>query len=85
MEKKSNMDLSAMDADSPLVWIRIDPNVSVLRKAEFEQADFMWQYQFHCERDIVVQQESILALEKFLTPASWLMFTDRTRAVFLIE
>ncbi|KAK1332006.1 hypothetical protein QTO34_007683 [Cnephaeus nilssonii] len=71
-----DMDLSAMDADSPLLWIRIDPDMSVLRKVEFEQADFMWQYQLRYERDVVAQQESILALEKFPTPASRLALTD---------
>ncbi|XP_054946999.1 transcription initiation factor TFIID subunit 2 isoform X9 [Physeter macrocephalus] len=71
-----DMDLSAMDADSPLLWIRIDPDMSVLRKVEFEQADFMWQYQLRYERDVVAQEESILALEKFPTPASRLALTD---------
>lgn len=63
-------------ADSPLLWIRIDPDMSVLRKVEFEQADFMWQYELRYERDVVAQQESILALEKFPTPASRLALTD---------
>uniref|UniRef100_A0A8C7KX46 Transcription initiation factor TFIID subunit 2 n=1 Tax=Oncorhynchus kisutch TaxID=8019 RepID=A0A8C7KX46_ONCKI len=71
-----DMDLSAMDADSPLLWIRIDPDMSILRKVEFEQADFMWQYQLRYERDVVAQEESILALEKFPTPASRLALTD---------
>jgi transcription initiation factor TFIID subunit 2 len=59
-----------------LLWIRIDPDMSVLRKVEFEQSDFMWQYQLRYERDVVAQQESILALEKFPTPASRLALTD---------
>ncbi|KAJ7405005.1 TATA-box binding protein associated factor 2 [Willisornis vidua] len=71
-----DMDLSAMDADSPLLWIRIDPDMSVLRKVEFEQSDFMWQYQLRYERDVVAQEEAILALEKFPTPASRLALTD---------
>uniref|UniRef100_A0A4W3I5N5 Transcription initiation factor TFIID subunit 2 n=1 Tax=Callorhinchus milii TaxID=7868 RepID=A0A4W3I5N5_CALMI len=71
-----DMDLSAMDADSPLLWIRIDPDMSVLRKVEFEQADFMWQYQLRYERDVVAQEESISALAKFPTPASRLALTD---------
>ncbi|PWA22538.1 hypothetical protein CCH79_00018170 [Gambusia affinis] len=71
-----DMDLSAMDADSPLLWIRIDPDMSILRKVEFEQADFMWQYQLRYERDVVAQEEAITALEKFPTPASRLALTD---------
>ncbi|MEQ2168161.1 hypothetical protein GOODEAATRI_011550 [Goodea atripinnis] len=63
-------------ADSPLLWIRIDPDMSILRKVEFEQADFMWQYQLRYERDVVAQEEAITALEKFPTPASRLALTD---------
>lgn len=29
--------------------------MSILRKVEFEQADFMWQYQLRYERDVVAQ------------------------------
>ncbi|XP_061737606.1 transcription initiation factor TFIID subunit 2 isoform X2 [Nerophis ophidion] len=71
-----DMDLSAMDADSPLLWIRIDPDMSILRKVELEQADFMWQYQLRYERDVVAQEEAIFALESFPTPASRLALTD---------
>ncbi|XP_048220089.1 LOW QUALITY PROTEIN: transcription initiation factor TFIID subunit 2-like [Perognathus longimembris pacificus] len=71
-----DMDLSAMDADSPLLWIRIDPDMSLLRKVEFKQSDFMWQYQLLYARDVVAQQDSILALEKFPTPMSRLALTD---------
>lgn len=46
-------------ADSPLLWIRIDPDMSILRKVEFEQADFMWQYQLRYERDVVAQVGSL--------------------------
>ncbi|KAM4864852.1 LOW QUALITY PROTEIN: transcription initiation factor TFIID subunit 2-like, partial [Thomomys bottae] len=76
MNGEVDMDLSAMDADSPLLWIRIDPDMSVLRKVEFEQSDFMWQSQLCYERDVVTQQEPILTLEKFPTPASRLALTD---------
>uniref|UniRef100_A0A8B9HQ24 Transcription initiation factor TFIID 150 kDa subunit n=1 Tax=Astyanax mexicanus TaxID=7994 RepID=A0A8B9HQ24_ASTMX len=71
-----DMDLSAMDSDSPLLWIRIDPDMAILRKVEFEQADFMWQYQLRYERDVVAQEEAISALEKFPTAASRLALTD---------
>lgn len=63
-------------ADSPLLWIRIDPDMAVLRKVELAQADFMWQYQLRYERDVVAQEEAIVALEKFPTAASRLALTD---------
>lgn len=50
--------------------------MSIMRKVEFEQADFMWQYQLRFERDVVAQEEAISALEKFPTPASRLALTD---------
>lgn len=60
---------SFLSADSPLLWIRIDPDMSILRKVEFEQADFMWQYQLRYERDVVAQvgswQEFSVTLQHF--------------------
>ncbi|KAI8520784.1 Transcription initiation factor TFIID subunit 2 [Branchiostoma belcheri] len=71
-----DMDLSAMDADSPVLWIRIDPQLTLVRKVEWQQPDFMWQYQLRYERDIIAQHDSIQALEQFPTPASRLALTD---------
>jgi transcription initiation factor TFIID subunit 2 len=34
--------------------------MSILRKVEFEQADFMWQYQLRFERDVVAQVGPLL-------------------------
>ena len=76
MGKRETRLLSAFSADSPLLWIRIDPDMAVLRKVDSEQADFMWQYQLRYERDVVAQQEAISALERFPTPASRLALTD---------
>lgn len=64
------MDLSAMDADSPVLWIRIDPEMLLLRQVVIEQPDYQWQYQLRYERDVTAQKEAIDALEKFPTPAS---------------
>ncbi|XP_054712299.1 LOW QUALITY PROTEIN: transcription initiation factor TFIID subunit 2-like [Uloborus diversus] len=65
-----DMDLSAMDADSPVLWIRIDPDMLLLRQVVIEQPDYQWQYQLRYERDVTAQKEAIDALEKFPTPAS---------------
>ncbi|GFU31093.1 transcription initiation factor TFIID subunit 2 [Nephila pilipes] len=65
-----DMDLSAMDADSPVLWIRIDPDMLLLRQVVIEQPDYQWQYQLRYERDVTAQKEAIEALEKFPTPAS---------------
>ncbi|XP_076462232.1 transcription initiation factor TFIID subunit 2-like [Babylonia areolata] len=71
-----DMDLSAMDADSPVLWLRVDPDMHLLRQVLWEQPDYMWQYQLKYERDVVAQREAIFALERFPTPATRLALTD---------
>ncbi|XP_013417168.1 transcription initiation factor TFIID subunit 2 isoform X2 [Lingula anatina] len=71
-----DMDLSAMDADSPVLWLRVDADMTILRQVTWEQPDFMWQYQLRYERDVVAQLEAIEALEKFPTPATRMSLTD---------
>ncbi|ESP05566.1 hypothetical protein LOTGIDRAFT_228096 [Lottia gigantea] len=71
-----DMDLSAMDADSPVLWLRLDPELNTLRQCAWEQPDYMWQYQLRYERDVVAQKEAIEALYKFGTPATRLALTD---------
>ncbi|PVD22834.1 hypothetical protein C0Q70_16090 [Pomacea canaliculata] len=71
-----DMDLSAMDADSPVLWLRVDPDMQLLRQVMWEQPDYMWQYQLKFERDVVAQREAIFALEKYPTPNTRLALTD---------
>uniref|UniRef100_A0A2C9LKD2 Transcription initiation factor TFIID subunit 2 n=1 Tax=Biomphalaria glabrata TaxID=6526 RepID=A0A2C9LKD2_BIOGL len=71
-----DMDLTAMDADSPVLWLRLDPDMHLLRTVTFEQPDYMWQYQLRYEKCIVAQFEAIDALGKFPTPPSRLALTD---------
>ncbi|CAG0896679.1 unnamed protein product [Cyprideis torosa] len=63
-----DMDLSQMDADCPVLWIRIDPDMNQFRKVEMEQPDFMWQFQLRYERDVSAQREALVQLEKFPSP-----------------
>lgn len=44
-------------ADSPVLWLRVDPEMTILRDVKWEQPDFMWQYQLKYERDVVAQEE----------------------------
>lgn len=71
-----DMDLSAMDADSPVLWLRIDPDMHLLSQVTWEQPDFMWQYQLKFERDVVAQKEAIIALENYPTAATRKALTD---------
>lgn len=64
-----DMDLSAMD-DSPVLWIRIDPDMQLVRSLDIQQPDFQWQYQLRHERDVTAQCEAARALERFPSLAS---------------
>ena len=70
-----DMDLSAMD-DSPVLWIRLDPEMTLMRAVQIEQPDYQWQYQLRHERDVIAQTEAITALQNHSTPATRLALTD---------
>ncbi|XP_052846628.1 transcription initiation factor TFIID subunit 2 [Drosophila gunungcola] len=70
-----DMDLSAMD-DSPVLWIRLDPEMILLRDLIIEQPDFQWQYQLRHERDVTAQFQAIQALQKYPTNATRQALTD---------
>jgi hypothetical protein len=63
-------------ADSPVLWLRLDPDMTLLRSTFIEQPDYQWQYQLRHERDVTAQMEAISALERYPTPASRLALTD---------
>lgn len=70
-----DMDLTPMD-DSPVLWIRLDPEMTILRSVNIEQPDFQWQFQLRHERDVTAQVEAIQALEKHATLATRVALTD---------
>ncbi|CAB0019585.1 unnamed protein product [Nesidiocoris tenuis] len=63
-------------SDSPVLWIRLDPDMTLVRSCQIDQPDYMWQYQLRHERDVTAQFEAITALEKFPTASSRLALTD---------
>nr|XP_027199421.1 transcription initiation factor TFIID subunit 2-like [Dermatophagoides pteronyssinus] len=65
-----DMDLSAMDQDSPVLWLRIDPEMNLLREVILEQPDYQWLYQLRYERDIIAQLESLAILDNYSTNSS---------------
>lgn len=66
-----DMDLSMMDSnDSPVLWIRIDPDMQILRHIVFEQPDYQWQYQLKFERDVIAQLDSVQVLINYPTVAT---------------
>ncbi|CAL8096925.1 unnamed protein product [Orchesella dallaii] len=71
-----DMDLSSMDADSPVLWIRLDPEMTLIRAVDTRQPDFQWQYQLRHERDVTAQVEAIGALEAYPNQQSRMALTD---------
>lgn len=63
-------------SDSPVLWIRLDPEMMILRSVVIEQPDFQWQFQLRHERDVTAQFEAIGALRKYPTAATRLALTD---------
>ncbi|KAK3885001.1 hypothetical protein Pcinc_010743 [Petrolisthes cinctipes] len=59
-----DMDLSHLDADSPVLWLRLDPDMTMMRAVEVEQPDNQWQFQLRHERDVTAQTQAIDALNK---------------------
>lgn len=51
-------------ADSPVLWLRLDPDMTMMRAVEVEQPDNQWQYQLRHERDVTAQTEAINALHR---------------------
>ena len=60
-------------SDSPVLWVRIDPEVTWLRQVTFEQPDYMWQYQLRHERDVIAQSEVSLHTLAHWFKLSWIM------------
>lgn len=70
-----DMKLDVMD-ESPVLWIRLDPEMTLMRHVNCEQPDFQWQFQLRHERDVTAQLDAIVALEKYATAASRSALTD---------
>lgn len=64
------------NSDSPVLWIRLDPDITLLRAVQIEQPDYQWQFQLRHERDVIAQLEAIEALQHHATPATRLALTD---------
>ncbi|KHJ91049.1 peptidase family M1 [Oesophagostomum dentatum] len=49
------VDLSNMDPDSPVLWIRLDPELHLIRNMMINQPDYQWEYMLRYERDVLAQ------------------------------
>ena len=85
------MDLSVSDPDSPLLWVRVDPELSLLRRISLTQPDYHWLYQLKYERDVLAQLQALDVLPKFpsaqarqtlleVIETGWIFFRVRCQA-----
>ena len=51
------MKFFSFSADSPVLWLRVDHDMTILRQVRMEQPDFMWQYMLKYERCVVAQYD----------------------------
>jgi transcription initiation factor TFIID subunit 2 len=64
------VDIEVVDNDSPVLWIRIDPDLKLIREVKFEQQESSWQNQLKHERDIYAQFDAMDVLCKYQTPST---------------
>lgn len=74
-----DIDLSHTDTDSPIIWMRLDSDLKILREIRFDQPDYNWQNQLRYEKDICAQLDSADMLTKFNNA------TTRTALISVLE
>ncbi|CAH8451337.1 unnamed protein product [Schistosoma margrebowiei] len=63
-----DMDLARIDPESPLLWLRIDPDLAIIHDIHVDQPDFMWHLMLAHDRDCLGQLEAVNALKDFASP-----------------
>jgi len=65
-----------------VLWIRLDPEMILLRDLIIEQPDFQWQYQLRHERDVTAQfQANQSRTSWFSSSTHWVFPNLRTNGV----
>ncbi|XP_078179654.1 TBP-associated factor 2 isoform X1 [Carex rostrata] len=60
----ANQDVPRAGMDSPLLWIRVDPEMEYLAEIHFHQPVQLWINQLEKDKDVVAQAQAITVLEK---------------------
>lgn len=63
--EEMDMELAQMDAESPVLWIRIDPELLLYRQMAISQPFYQWEFMLLHERDVLAQQLAIEMLYNF--------------------
>uniref|UniRef100_A0A0K0CZN4 tRNA-dihydrouridine(47) synthase [NAD(P)(+)] n=1 Tax=Angiostrongylus cantonensis TaxID=6313 RepID=A0A0K0CZN4_ANGCA len=64
------VDLSNMDPDSPVLWIRLDPELHLIRNMIINQPDYQWEYMLRYERNVLAQLQALERLQLCPNPQS---------------
>lgn len=62
-----DIDTSQTETDSPILWLRLDSDLKILRELALDQPDHNWQNQLRFERDICAQMDAVDTLARFAT------------------
>ncbi|GAV02603.1 hypothetical protein RvY_13145 [Ramazzottius varieornatus] len=65
--EEMDIDLNDADPDCPVLWIKLDPDLTVIRTITFDQPDYQLLFLVRHERDIVAQLAGIEALDALPT------------------
>ncbi|MFH4981457.1 hypothetical protein AB6A40_008166 [Gnathostoma spinigerum] len=62
------IDLTNMDPDSPVLWLRLDPDLHLVRRISIRQPVYQWEYMLKYERDVLAQLQALDVLQRFPSP-----------------
>ncbi|KAK0424593.1 hypothetical protein QR680_008740 [Steinernema hermaphroditum] len=60
-----DVELNSADNESPVLWVRIDPEIALVRKINLRQPVGQWEYMLRYERDVLAQFQAIDTLQNF--------------------
>uniref|UniRef100_A0A1I7UH72 Transcription initiation factor TFIID subunit 2 n=1 Tax=Caenorhabditis tropicalis TaxID=1561998 RepID=A0A1I7UH72_9PELO len=89
------IDLTNMDAESPILWLRIDHDCLLIREVSVSQPMFHWEYMLKYERDVIAQMEALEKIQALPSAHSRSVIVDavsnerffyriRSRAAFVL-
>lgn len=59
-----------MVEDSPVLWMRVDPDMQLICSVSIRQTDYQWRNQLLMDRDVVGQYNALVALRAFANRAT---------------
>uniref|UniRef100_A0A1I7Z2P7 Transcription initiation factor TFIID subunit 2 n=1 Tax=Steinernema glaseri TaxID=37863 RepID=A0A1I7Z2P7_9BILA len=60
-----DVELNNTDNESPVLWVRVDPDYALMRKINLRQPIGQWEYMLRYERDVLAQFQAIDTLQNF--------------------